>query len=104
MEKDVLARIIEAERQIQECLNDQRAKAREWLENLGKEAEEDFAQEQIGMKESLGEAARTAQRLAETKAATIIKAAEEKAARVGELDDAALKRAVMARIRRIVPG
>ena len=104
MEKDVLARIIEAERQIQECLNDQRAKAREWIENLRKEAEEDFAQEQIGMKESFGEAARTAQRLAETKAATIIKAAEEKAARVGELDDAALKRAVMARIRRIVPG
>ena len=37
MEKDVLARIIEAERQIQECLNDQRAKAREWLENLNPE-------------------------------------------------------------------
>ena len=72
MEKDVLARIIEAERQIQECLNDQRAKAREWIENLRKEAEEDFAQEQIGMKESLGEAARTAQRLAETKAATVL--------------------------------
>ncbi len=103
MENDLLVRIIAAEKEIQECLEDEKAKAREWLEAVRKEAEEDFNREEARISESLGEAEETAKKEAESKAVIIMKAVEEKAGRMERLDDDTLKRAIMRQLHRILP-
>lgn len=103
MENDLLVRIIAAEKEIKECLDDEKAKAREWLENVRKEAEEDFSREKARTTESLSEAVETAKKEAENKAAIMIKAAEEQAARMERLDDDTLKRVIVRQLHRILP-
>lgn len=104
MEKDVLARIIAAEREIQECLDDQKSKADGWIDVVKREMEEEIEREEKKMKESLGDAMRNAHRRAEDEANSLIKAAEEEACRLEKLDDGVLKKAVLEQMHRIVSG
>lgn len=103
MENDLLVRIIAAEKEIQECLDDEKAKAREWLEAVRKEAEEDFHREEARISETSSEAVETAKKEAESKATIMMKAAGEKTARMERLDDDTLKRVIVRQLHRILP-
>ena len=103
MENDLLDKIIAAEKEIKECLDDEKAKAREWLENVRKEAEEDFSREKARTTESFSETVETAKKEAEHKAALSLRAAEEQAERTEKVDDDTLRRAIMRHLHRILP-
>ena len=103
MENDLLDKIIAAEKEIKECLDDEKAKAREWLQNVRKEAEEDFGREMAKTREFFNETVETAKKEAEHKAALIVRAAKEQTERIEEVDDDTLKRAIMRHLHRILP-
>jgi len=103
MENDLLDKIIAAEKEIKECLDAEKAKAREWLENVRKEAEEDFSREKARTTESFSETVETAKKEAEHKAALIVRTAEKQAERTEKVDDDTLRRAIMRHLHRILP-
>ena len=50
MERDILSQVIEAEKEIQHCLDLEKIKAREWLERVKKECEDEFTREEKNIK------------------------------------------------------
>ncbi|MGE5894157.1 MAG: hypothetical protein ACM34I_08895 [bacterium] len=103
MEKDILNEVIEVEKEIHKSLELERAKTQEWLEAVKKEAEETFNQEREKLQGAYTEALAQAVHDAEAKASVILREAEEKAGRLGQVPDEILNRIVMKHIRRILP-
>jgi vacuolar-type H+-ATPase subunit H len=103
MDNDLLVRIIAAEKEIQECLEDEKAKAREWLENVGREAEEDFGREMAETRESLSKTVEAAKKEAEHRAALILSAAENQGGRIEKVEDDILRRVMMRHLHKILP-
>jgi hypothetical protein len=104
MERDILSQVIEAEKDIQHCLDLEKTKAREWLERVKKECEEDFIREEKNIKESLAKATAEAAREAEVKAAGIVSRATAAAESLGRLQAETLSRIVAKKIAGILPG
>ena len=104
MERDILSQVIEAEKEIQHCLDLERIKAREWLERVKKECEEEFILEEKNIKESLAKATAEAAREAEVKAAGTVSRATAAAELLGRLQAETLSRIVAKKIVDILPG
>ncbi len=104
MEKDVLSQVIEAEKEIQRCLEQEKAKAREWLERVNRETEEGFRIEQSKIKESLDRSLSEAAKQAEAQAGAVVKQTAEAAERLRQLKKEILIGIVNRRISRILPG
>src|SRR5574337_265278 len=85
MEKDVLSQVIEAEKEIQKCIEAEKLKAREWLDEVRKECEETFLLEEKKMRESVEQALDRASGQAEAEAAGILSRAASAAERLGQL-------------------
>ena len=103
MENDVLAKVISVEKEIQGCLEGERAKAREWLEEVKKETEEELMKEEESIRKNLDESLKHARDEATTKAEILIKDASKKAERLLTLSDKTLSSIIMRRIRMILP-
>lgn len=104
MEKDVLSQVIEAEKEIQKCLEAERAKAREWLDSERKQAEEAFLLEQEKIKHYQEQSLAAADREAERKIQEIVREAARSAERLGQLDTKVLLKLVEQRMSGILPG
>ena len=104
MEKDVLSQVIEAEKEIQKCIEAERAKAREWLDSERKQAEEAFLLEQEKIKHYQEQSLAAADREAETKIQEIVREAARSAERLGQLDTKVLLKLVEQRMSGILPG
>ncbi len=104
MEKDILGQVIEAEKELQQCLDREKVKAREWLEVVKKECEEEFIREEQRIKEMLEKSTADAVSKAHVKAAGIISQAEREAERLGRVPDEVLSKLVAKQINRILPG
>jgi hypothetical protein len=104
MERDILSQVIEAEKDIQHCLDLEKIKAREWLERVKKECEEEFIREEKNIKESLAKATAEAAREAEVKAAGTVSRATAATDRLGRLQAETLSRIVAKKIVDILPG
>jgi hypothetical protein len=104
MEKDILSQVIEAEKKIQQCLDLEKIKAREWLECVKKEYEEEFIREDRNIKESLEKSTIEAAREAEVKAAGTLSQATAAAERLGRVQAETLSRIVAKQIAGILPG
>jgi hypothetical protein len=50
MEKDILSEVIEVEKEIQKCLEVEKAKSHDWLEKVKKESEEELVREERNIK------------------------------------------------------
>ena len=98
MEEDVLALVISVEKEIQVRLVAERGMAREWVEEVKREAESDFGREESLLRESLARAAGKARADAEAQARVIIAKAEGTADLVLNLDDDILRSTVMRRL------
>ena len=104
MEKDILSEVIEVEKEIQKCLEVEKAKSHDWLEKVKKESEEELVREERNIKESLNKSIEVAKKEAELKAAEIVKQTEARAERLATLNDGTLEGIVGKQIIRILPG
>jgi hypothetical protein len=98
MEDDVLTQVISVEKELQTRLEAEQGMAREWVEQVRREAEEDLAREEALLRESLARAAGQAGVEAEARAGLLIRKAEEQAALLLDLDEEILRRTVMQRL------
>ncbi len=103
MEDDVLAKVIIVEKEIQDCIETEKAKAREWLEEVRKETEEELIKAEEGIRRALDESLKHARDEAMAKAETLIKMTEEGADRLMKLSDETLREIIMRRVRMILP-
>jgi hypothetical protein len=103
MEEDVLARVISTEKEIQACLDVERTKAREWIEGVRKEGEEEFIAEGDRIRETARTAAEQVRNEAMSRAEIIMKEAGERAERLLNLSDETLRDAVMRRLGMLLP-
>jgi len=103
MEKDILSQVIEVEKEIQHCLEQEKAAAREWLESVKKECEEDYIREGKNSKDSLERSIVSVAGEAEKKAAEVVSRAVAATERLKGLDDAVLSRVVAKRIAKLLP-
>ncbi len=104
MERDILSQVIEAEKEIQHCLDLEKVKVQEWLEREKKACDEEFNREEAIIKASLAQAASRAVKEAETKAAGIMKEAANASDRLGRLEVEVLSTIIVKQIDRILPG
>jgi len=104
MERDILSQVIEAEKEIQQCLDLEKIKAREGLERVQKECEEEFIREDKNIKASLEKFTAEAAREAGGKAAGTVVRAMADAERLGRLQAETLSRIVAKQIAGILPG
>jgi len=104
MEKDILSQVIDAEKEIQQCLEAERVKAREWLERANKEAEEAMLLEQRKIKEMQEQSLAEADKQAAQKAEEIIREATAASEHLGQLKPEVLRSIVEQRIPGILPG
>lgn len=103
MENDVLAKVISVEKEIQDCLEGERAKAREWLDEVRKETAEELIKGEELIRKALDESLKQARDEAMEKAEILRKETEEWAERLMKLSDETLREIIMRRIKMILP-
>ncbi len=104
MERDILAEVISAEKEIQKCIELEKTKAHEWIERVRREAEEELAREEERLKGSFGKAMEGAKGDAADKASLVMREAAAKADRLEKMNDEVLVGVIMKRLNGIVPG
>ncbi len=104
MEKDILSQVIEAEKDIQQCLDREKVKTRAWLEQVKKECEEEYIREEQQINASLKQSTAEAAAEAEAQAEGIVSRAAEQTEHLGRVPAEALSGIVAKQIRRILPG
>lgn len=104
MERDILSEVISVEKDIQECIEAEKTKVRQWLEKVRREAEEELKKEKENIKASFGKVVEEAKSDAERKASLIIQEASEKAGRLARLNDQILSDIVMKQLRGSIAG
>ncbi len=104
MEKDVLSQVIEAEKEIQKCIENEKLKAREWVDGVTKECDESFLREEKKIREYLQKELDHAAGQAEAEAAGIVSQAEGAAQRLKTVKKEILSAIIQRHIARILPG
>lgn len=104
MEKDILADVIETEREIQKCLELEAQKAGEWLEQVRRKTALEHERAEREYRAACERTREDAEREAVARATIARKESEREADRLRRLDDRFLKDVVEKRIRRILPG
>lgn len=102
MDKDILNEVIEAEKEIQHCIEDEQAKLRTWLDQVKREASEAVAREENNDRELLTRALEDAKQSAEAKAKQVVDDAAARSARIEKLDDGTLTGIILKRMPRIL--
>ena len=102
MDKDILNEVIEAEKEIQHCIEDEQAKLRTWLDQVRREASESVAREENNDRDLLTQALNNAKDRAEAKAKQVVSDAAARSARIEKLDDGILTGIILKRMPRIL--
>ena len=103
MERDLLDKVLEAEREIQAKIESEKKRLQERLEKARKVANERVAQEETTLRRQLENSVREAEEIAAKKAGDILEAAARRAESLRGLPDEALQRIVMKYIDSILP-
>jgi hypothetical protein len=104
MERDILAKILQAEQNIQTKIDTTIMTCREQIQRLKEEAEERIVQEEALVREECRRALEEADELAQKKAAALLETEARMTEKLSALTDEALKRVIMKHITRILPG
>lgn len=104
MGSDILREIVAVEKEIQQNLDAERKRIREWLDKVKREAEEEVAREEERFRESCATALEEAKAEAERKAAEIVKEASARADIFKGLDGEHLRKNVIKHMVGILPG
>jgi vacuolar-type H+-ATPase subunit H len=102
MDKDILNEVIEAEKEIQQRIEQEQGRLSAWLEQVKKESSEAVALAEKNDGEALGRAIEDAKGNAEKQATLAVASAEARAARFQAVDDAVLTAVIMKRLPRIL--
>jgi len=102
MDKDILNEVIEAEKKIQHCIEDEQAKLRTWLDQVKRESSEAVAREENNDRDLLTRALEDAKKSAEAKAKQVVDDAAMRSSRIEKLDDATLTGIILKRMPRIL--
>jgi hypothetical protein len=102
MDKDILNEVIEAEKEIQHCIEGEQAKLRTWLDQVKKESSDAVAHEENNDRELLTRALEDAKRSAEAKAKQVVDDAAMRSSRIEKLDDGILTGIILKRMPRIL--
>ena len=103
MEDDILSKIVEVEKEIQERTEIEKNKAHEWFEKVKKDAETELVTVEKELYESLNRELQDAKQHAEKKASEILLDAQTKAERIEKLSDEILKTVILKYIITILP-
>ena len=104
MEKDILSKVIEVEKEIQERLREEKNKAHEWLEGVREEIEKGLSLQEEQLRESYTRGKEGAKAEAEREAARIVQDAAILAERYRRISDAALEKIVKRHVVKILPS
>lgn len=104
MEKDILVKIIEVEKGIQERIESEKIKAYEWVEKTKRESETEIVREEEKANESSKKAIAEAVADAENKANEIFKGASEFAEKLGAVSDEQIEKVVLKHVVSILPA
>ncbi len=104
MEEDVLSAVMEVEREIQDRLEAEKRKSREWLERVRAEAGRALAGSEERFKKSSEEAVADAVTDAESRAADLLSRATREAELLVDLSDEAMRKIMERYLPRILPG
>jgi len=102
MDKDILNEVIEAEKAIQHCIEDEQAKLRAWLDQVKREAAEAVEREENNDRDLLTQALNDAKGRAEAKAKQVVDDAAARSLRIEKLDDGTLTGIILKRMPRIL--
>lgn len=98
MDKDILTEVIEAEKKIQQCIEDEQAKLKTWLDQVMRESSEAVAREENNDRELLTRALEDAKRSGEAMAKKVVDDAAARASRIEKLDDGKLTGVILKRM------
>ena len=104
MDDDILSKVVEVEREVQQSIEIEKKMSQEWLGNTKREAEEKVRTEEKELRRNLNDAISNARLNAGKKAGDIIKNVNNEANRLETLDDDILKKIILQHIIRILPG
>ena len=104
MDEDVLSTVMEVEREIQEKLEAERRKAREWLERVRADAGRSYAASEERFKKSSEKAVADALADVEARAADLLSRATLEAERLVHLGDETMRKIMARYLPRILPG
>lgn len=102
MDRDILSEVIEAEKEIQHCIEDEQEKLRTWLDQVKREAAEAVACEENNDRELLKQALEDAKGRAEAKAKQLMDDAAARSLRIEHMDDGTLTGIIIKRMPRIL--
>jgi vacuolar-type H+-ATPase subunit H len=104
MDDDILSKVVEVEKDVQQRIGIEKNMSREWLENVKRDAEEKILREEKELKTALDEAIRKTNISSEKKAIEIIKDANTEAEKLERLGNDILKKIIMKHTFMILPG
>jgi len=102
MDKDILNEVIEAEKKIQKCIDDEQAKLHFWLDQVKREASEAVAHEENNDRELLTRALQDAKGRGEAMAKKVVDDAAARSSRIEKIDDGKLTDIILKRMPRIL--
>jgi len=102
MDKDILNEVIEAEKEIQHCIESEQEKLRIWLDQVKREASAAVAREENNDHEQLTRSLEDTKRTAEAKAKALVNDARARSERISDLGDDALVDIILKRMPRIL--
>ena len=104
MERDLLSKILDTEREIQAKIESVKERQAERIEKARKEAGERVLQEEAALREQLENSVLKAEKIAEEKAADILEASARRAENLRSLPDEVLQGIVIKYIDSVLPG
>lgn len=104
MDDDILSKVVEVEKEVQQRIGIEKDISHEWLENVKRDAEEKILREEKELKIALNEAIKKTNINSEKEAVEIIKNADKEADKLERLGNDILKKIILKHIYRILPG
>ncbi len=103
MEKDILSRVIEVEKEIQDRLRVEKDRSLEFLEAVKREVEDRLAREEEILEENHAAAMEKAKTAARERANETLQKAEQRVEKYRQIEDSDLKNILMRRLSAILP-
>ncbi|RJQ47039.1 MAG: hypothetical protein C4538_05720 [Nitrospiraceae bacterium] len=104
MERDIIGSVIEVEEEIRKKLEAEEKKAREWLEQVRNDAEQEIKREETSIQQDFAETIQNEKAAAEKEASETLKGVKDKAGRLDVLTDTVLNEIISRHIIMILPG
>jgi len=103
MKEDLLSTVVEVEKELEQNLENEKIRAREMLDTLRREAEQEISEEEKRLQEALDQAITASLIRAEKRSSGIMEKADATVSRLERISDEVLKRIIRKHIARILP-